>query len=141
MKVNVKKNRETAVVPVYAKDGDAGLDLTATEILNETDWQISYDTGLSFEIPYGFVGLVYPRSSVRKYDLELSNSVGVIDSGYRGTVQFTFNKTVRHSHNVYSVGDRIGQIIIVPYPHIELNEVDVLSDTERGTGGFGSSGK
>lgn len=140
MKINVKRHTNYAVIPKYAKDGDAGLDLTATEIVNETDWQITYDTGLAFEIPYGFVGLVFPRSSIRKYDLALSNSVGVIDSGYRGTIQFTFNKTVRHSGNVYNVGDRIGQIIIIPYPHVELNEVDELSESERGMGGHGSTG-
>lgn len=141
LKVNVKKLHSSAVIPEYAKDGDAGLDLTATRIINETDTQITYDTELSFEIPKGYVGLVFPRSSIRKYELSLSNSVGVIDSGYRGSIQATFIKT-NGKHSVkYNVGDRICQIIIIPYPHVIINEVSELSDSERGHDGFGSTGE
>jgi dUTP pyrophosphatase len=143
MKVRIKKLNENAVIPSYAKDGDAGMDLVATSIINETSNQITYGTGLSLEIPEGFVGLIFPRSSVRKYDLALSNCVGVVDSGYRGELQATFNKINHHKIRVddYKVGDRVAQIMIIPHPDVEFNEVDELSDTERGEGGFGSTGK
>ena len=154
MEVKIKKLKPNAVIPTYAKDGDAGMDLVATQILKDTPEQITYGTGIALEIPYGFVGLVFPRSSIRKTGLQLSNSVGVIDSGYRGELQATFNKvfggdrfydetklTEITSHDFYKVGDRIAQIMIIPYPPIEFVEVDELSDSERGEGGFGSTGK
>lgn len=143
MEVKIKKLKPNAVIPTYAKDGDAGMDLVATSIISETETQITYGIGLALEIPYGFVGLIFPRSSVRKTRLMLSNCVGVIDSGYRGELQATFNK-VNHnsqSENDYKVGDRIAQIMIIPHPTIQFMEVDELSDSERGEGGFGSTGK
>ena len=143
MKVKIKKLNPNAVIPTYAKDGDAGMDLVATEIISTTSNQITFGIGLALEIPKGFVGLIFPRSSVRKTRLMLSNCVGVIDSGYRGELQATFNK-VNHdsvSENDYKVGDRIAQIMIIPHPTIEFEEADELSDTERGEGGFGSTGK
>lgn len=139
--IKVKKLHPNAVIPKYAKAGDAGLDLTAVEILNEDLSQVTYKTGLAFEIPEGFVGLLFPRSSIRNYQISLSNSVGVVDSGYRGEIQFTFVKNSGTPSKKYQVGDRIGQLIIIPYPEIELIESETLSDTERGEGGFGSSGK
>ena len=138
---NIKKLRDNAVIPTYSKDGDAGMDLTATEIINDTTFQVTYGTGIAVEIPKGYVGLVFPRSSIRKMELELSNSVGVIDSGYRGEIQATFNKTNGLNSVKYSVGDRICQIMILPYPQISFNVVNELSETERGEGGFGSTGK
>jgi dUTP pyrophosphatase len=140
MKIKIKKLKDNAVVPVYAKTGDAGLDLVATEIINKDTFQITYGTGLAMEIPAGYVGLVFPRSSIRKYDLSLTNCVGVIDSGYRGEIQATFRRHKGVASTDYEVGDKIAQIIIVPYPSIEFIETDELSETERGTGGFGSSG-
>ena len=119
------------------------MDLVATSMKFDGT-QITYGTGLSIEIPEGFVGLVFPRSSIRKTDLSLSNSVGVIDSGYRGEIQATFNQRSLSSQSgsfVYGVGDRIMQIIIIPHPPIEFQEVDELTNTERGEGGFGSTGK
>jgi dUTP pyrophosphatase len=143
MKVRIKKLSEKAVIPTYAKSGDAGMDLVATSIISETDTQITYGIGLALEIPFGFVGLIFPRSSVRKTRLMLSNCVGVVDSGYRGELQATFNKVNQNSiaENDYKVGDRIAQIMIIPHPPIEFDEVAELSDTERGEGGFGSTGK
>jgi dUTP pyrophosphatase len=141
MKVRIKKLNENAVIPTYAKDGDAGMDLVATRIISNTTFDVSYGTDLAMEIPNGFVGLVFPRSSIRKYELALSNSVGVIDSGYRGELQATFKKTNGLDSLAYKVGDRIAQIMIIPYPPIEFDEVNDLSDTERGDGGFGSTGK
>ncbi len=143
MQVKIKKLKPNAVIPTYAKEGDAGMDLVATEILKDTPEQITYGIGIALEIPEGFVGLVFPRSSIRKTGLQLSNSVGVIDSGYRGELQATFNKINQNSasENDYKVGDRIAQIMIIPYPPIQFVEVDELSNTERGEGGFGSTGK
>jgi dUTP pyrophosphatase len=143
MQVKIKKLNENAVIPSYAKNGDAGMDLVATSIISETDTQITFGMGVALEIPEGFVGLIFPRSSVRKTRLMLSNCVGVCDSGYRGELQATFNKINQNSasENDYKVGDRIAQIMIIPYPPIEFVEVDELSNTERGEGGFGSTGK
>ena len=138
MKVNIKRLHENATIPFYAKESDAGMDLVITDIKEETEWDISYGFGISMEIPEGFMGLVFPRSSIRKTDLLLSNSVGVIDAGYRGEIQATFKKT---GGAVYKIGDRGAQLIIIPHPIIEWNEVNELNNTERGEGGFGSTGK
>ena len=154
MEVKIKKLNPNAVIPKYAKNGDAGMDLVATSVISDTPEQITYGMGIALEIPEGFVGLIFPRSSVRKTGLDLSNSVGVVDSGYRGELQATFNKvfggdrfydetknTEDTSNDFYKVGDRIAQIMIIPYPPIEFIEADELSNTERGEGGFGSTGK
>jgi dUTP pyrophosphatase len=146
MKVKIKKLHPNAVIPQYAKTGDAGMDLVATSILSNTTFDVTYGMGIALEIPEGFVGLIFPRSSIRKTDLALTNCVGVVDSGYRGELQATFKKVygkndVRIDETDYKVGDRIAQIIILPYPQIEFTEVEELSNTERGDGGFGSTGK
>jgi dUTP pyrophosphatase len=143
MKVNIKRLHPNAVIPTYAKEGDAGMDLVATSVISETHTQITYGLGVALEIPNGFVGLVFPRSSIRKTRLQLSNSVGVIDSGYRGELQATFNKittTLENQKNDYKVGDRVAQIMIIPHPSIDFQEVEYLSNTQRGEGGFGSTG-
>lgn len=140
MKIRVKKLHPEAVIPVYAKQGDAGLDLTAvSEEWNEDNSMVTYGTGLAIEIPEGYVGLLFPRSSVCKTSLNLSNSVGVIDSGYRGEVMFKYRYL--EEGMVYDVKDRVGQLLILPYPSIELEEAEELSSTERGEGGYGSTGK
>jgi dUTP pyrophosphatase len=144
MKVRIKKLNPNAVIPTYAKTGDAGMDLTITNIISETTTDVTYGFGIALEIPFGFVGLIFPRSSVRKYDLALTNSVGVIDSGYRGELQATFKKTSwlkQDSSTKYNIGDKGAQIMIIPHPTIEFEEADELSNTERGDGGFGSTGK
>lgn len=140
MKVRIKKLDPNSVIPTYAKEGDAGLDLTAVSKTVDHSGNIVYGTGLAFEIPQGYVGLVFPRSSNAKKDLWLTNSVGVIDSGYRGEVMFKY-RPVSFQERTYMVGERIGQLIIMPYPHIEFEEADELSESERSTGGYGSSGK
>ncbi len=142
MEVKIKRLSDRAVIPKYSKPGDAGLDLTATSEKITPNFRggydlIEYGTDLAFEIPEGHVGLIYPRSSLSKYDLILSNHVGVIDSGYRGEVKLKFRKT---GPNTYLVGDRIGQLIIVPYPKVTFVEVDDLTETDRGDGGFGHTG-
>lgn len=144
MQIKIKKLDPAAKIPKYAKEGDAGMDITAIDVKYETDY-ISYKTGLAFEIPDGYVGLLFPRSSNSTKELILCNSVGVLDSGYRGEVEFRYklvgNGTLAHGiHNIYSVGDRVGQIIIIPYPSIEFVESEDLSDSVRGDQGFGSTG-
>ena len=143
MKVKIKKLHKNAVIPQYAKPGDAGMDLVAVSIdiekYSKYNDKITYGTGLAFEIPEGYVGLLFPRSSIKDRDLVLTNSVGVIDSSYRGEVKVTFI-TYEFDPVIYSVGDRIGQMIIMPYPKIEFEEADELSTTERGSGGFGHTG-
>ena len=139
--VKVKKLDSNAVIPSYSKVGDAGMDLTITKEIENTSFSVSYGFGIAMEIPKGYVGLVFPRSSVRNQDLILSNCVGVIDSGYRGELQATFKKTQGLDSIKYKVGERGAQIIILPYPTIYMTEVPELSDTERGSGGFGSTGK
>jgi len=174
MKVKIKKLHKDAVIPSYSKDGDAALDLTATSKEYDSDGNVVFGVGLAFEIPKGYVGLLFPRSSNAKKDLLLSNSVGVLDSGYRGEVMFKFKKQINNEKSVlntiiavqnmaeikddfkqlgllneddienfteYQLGERIGQIIILPYPQIEFEEVEELSDSERGKGGYGSTGK
>lgn len=141
MKVKIKKLIPEAVIPQYSKQGDAGLDLVATYIKLEdhnTYGYFEYGTGLSIEIPEGYVGLIYPRSSISNTGMILSNSVGVIDSGYRGEIKVRFKYI--SGTNYYNVGDKIAQLIIMPYPLIELEEVDELTQTERADGGFGSTG-
>jgi len=137
MKVRIKRLHPDAVIPKYAKAGDAGMDLTAVEM--EREWNIvTYKTGLAIEIPEGHVGLLFPRFSVYKTSMVLSNCVGVIDSGYRGEIMMKFRST--ESSKAYEVGDRVGQLIIMPYPQVEFEEVENLSSTDRGLGGYGSTG-
>lgn len=141
MEVKFKRLHKNAVLPRYAKYGDAGLDLTATtkhwDTLNRV---MVYGTGIAAEIPEGYVGLVFPRSSIFKLSLSLANAVGVIDSGYRGEIIFMFKESDEQL-NYYDPGDRIGQLIIVPFPAIMPEWSDDLSQTDRGNSGYGSSGK
>ena len=142
LQVSIKKLSSDAVVPSYAKDGDAGMDLTATSKSYDEHSNVVYGTSLAFEIPKGYVGYLFPRSSNTKKDLILGNSVGVIDSGYRGEVVFKFKQygeDVGCGYEEYEIGDRIGQIIIMPIPEIKFNVVDELSSSDRGVGGFGST--
>lgn len=166
MLVNIKKLVPEAVIPTYAKEGDAGMDLVATSVDHSNEHYIEYGTGLAVEIPEGYVGLIFPRSSNSKKDLQLCNSVGVIDSGYRGEIKLRYRRIInptpkrnfvvtdvefqeeleskvriKADFSCYGVGDKVGQIIIMPIPLISFNEVQKLSETVRGDGGFGSTGK
>lgn len=135
MIIKIKKTHPNAIIPSYATEGDAGMDLTAVGF-TEKGMNVTYHTGLSVEIPPGYVGLLFPRSSIYKKDQMLTNSVGVIDSGYRGEIMMKFTRSVEQ----YCIGDRIGQLIILPHPRIKFKEVDELSTSERNGGGFGSTG-
>lgn len=154
MKIKIKRLTENAVLPVKAHASDAGFDLTATSCTIDENGAMVYGTGIAVEIPDGYVGLVFPRSSIAKKDIVLSNCVGVIDSGYRGEITAKFKpsnffnyyedcgRIVERPHdgNIYGIGERIAQLIIMPIPEIEFEEVEDLSDSERGIGGYGSSG-
>lgn len=143
--VKIKKLSEKAIIPKYATEGSAGMDLTATSekiVIDGSNTYIEYGTSLAFEIPKGFVALLFPRSSISSNTtLTLSNSVGMLDSDFRGEVTFRFRNLVFGTGKKYKVGDRIGQILIIPYPYIEFQEVSELGDTNRGSGGYGSTGK
>lgn len=158
MEIKIKKLDPKAIIPKYAKQGDAAMDLVAIsfrveettivekdpdgggELVNEGVFKFfEYGTGLAIEIPEGYVGLIFPRSSISNFGLSLANSVGVIDSGYRGEIKLRFYDPVYSIP--YEIGDKVGQIMIVPYPQIEFKEVEELSSTSRNTGGFGSTGQ
>ena len=169
MEVKIKLDTG-ATMPTYAKPRDAGMDLTVLNVKydDEKDY-IEYDSGVAVEIPEGYVGLVFPRSSISNYDLMLTNAVGVIDSGYRSTIKARFKVITSYEQShidtgdltrgnfgmtiypideirgtihytpVYKIGDRFAQLIIIPYPKVEFKVVDELSTTERGCGGYGST--
>ena len=138
--IRFKALHDDAVLPRYAKPGDAGMDcVTVSDPIHKGDY-IAYDLGFAMEIPRGYVGLMFPRSSNSKKDLLLANSVGVIDSGYRGELQARFKKTHDDAYKYYAKGDAVCQLIVVPYPTIRPQWADELTDTERGEDGFGSSG-
>ena len=139
MKVKVKRLDAGARIPKYSKKGDAGMDLYAVSQRFDDHGNYVFGTGLAMEIPKGYVGLIFPRSSISKTAHSLRNAVGVIDSGYRGEIMMKFDINI-HNSPVYNVGDRVAQIIILPYPQIEFEETQELSNSERGSGGFGSTG-
>ena len=134
---------ENAVLPIRAYSGDAGLDLTASNITLEPNecgqTVVVYHTGLAVEIPEGYVGLVFPRSSISKKSIFLTNAVGVIDSGYRGEITAKMHVTTDAAPALYKVGERFAQLIVMPIPDVTISEVAELSNTERGDGGYGSS--
>lgn len=138
-RVKIKRLNDSATIPSYITEGSAGLDLTAVTItVNDNCYE--YSTGIAVEIPKGFVGLIFPKSGIYKKDLVLTNCVGVIDSDYRGEIKFKFkNYTNNKFDNIYNIGDKIGQLIIIEYPKIEFVEVDDLDETDRGIMGFGEA--
>ncbi len=141
MNLNVKKIDENAVIPEYKTGGAAGMDLIAVSRRFDDDLGriATYHTGLAFEIPVGYVGLLFPRSSIYSKGLRQCNAVGVIDSDYIGEVSIKYD--IQNIVNeIYAIGDRIGQLLIIPTPHISIIEVDELSKTGRGAGAFGSTG-
>ncbi len=139
MQVRFQNGHPDATMPTQGTPGSAGYDMTAVS-MERKNGLIVYDTGIAIEIPAGYVGLVFQRSSVHKTGLSMANSVGVIDCDFRGSISFVF----RVGYGVcspFQVGDRIGQIVFVPVPAVELVEADELSETARGAGGYGSTGK
>jgi dUTP pyrophosphatase len=140
MKVKFKKVREVPT-PIYATEGAAAMDLyAATESeYNTQDNYYEYDTGIAIEVPEGHGALVLPRSSISTKGIILANSIGLIDSDFRASIKVRV-KPVDEAFSLYRKGERIAQLLIIPTPRIELVEVDDLTSTQRGEGGFGSSG-
>ena len=133
--MKVKLLNELAKVPSKAHPTDAGYDLVCTSITC-TEKYIEYGTGLSIALPENTVGFLCPRSSISKYDLSLANSVGVLDQNYRGEVKLRFRNT---GFDIYQVGDKVGQLVVLDLNKHILEVVDSLDDTDRGNGGFGST--
>ncbi len=144
MRIAIKKLQPEAILPTYGTDFSAGADLYAItdgDISIEPGQTILVHTGLAFEIPEGYVGLVYARSGLAtKRGLAPANKVGVIDADYRGEVMVALYNQSSQVQTLSS-GERIAQIVIAPFLHAEFYEANELSDTVRGTGGFGSTGK
>lgn len=145
--LKVKLLKPDAIVPTKGTSNSAGYDIyaysDATKEMDQKGFLLKYKTEIAVEIPQGYVGLIFPRSSISNTPLSLANSVGVIDSDYRGEIIFKFRD---HSSGfsprlVYKKGDRIGQLVIVPNPDFKIELAEELSETERGEGGFGSTGK
>ena len=146
MKVRIKRLRRDAVIPRKAHTTDAAFDLVATDI--SVDWakqEITCRTGLAFEIPQGYAGFIYPRSSVANKPLILHNCTGIIDADYRGEVTVKFLITDLRAYlqgdGGYHAGDRVAQMMIMPFPQVKFEEAESLSETERGEGGYGSTGR
>lgn len=135
--VNIEIRHPNAKLPIKANLYDGGADLVAIDI-KFTEQYIEYSFGLAMEIPEGCVGLIYPRSSISKYDLILCNSVGVIDYGFNGTVTARFKKTNGDDSKIYDIGDRIAQLIVVPIPQVRYNEVTSISGNRSGYGSTGA---
>lgn len=141
MKVKIKKLTPHAFIPERATEHSVGFDLVAIDSYKNHDYKyVEYGTGLSIELEPGYMGLIFPRSSISKTPHTLANSVGVIDPDYRGEIKLRMRYEEDREDMEYSFGDRVGQLVIIPYPQIELEEVLELSNTQRGSGGFGSTG-
>lgn len=144
MELKFKKLSDKAVAPVRAHKTDAGLDLTTigfTTTVNEAkELMLVYHTDIAVEIPEGYVGLLFPRSSIYKKSLMQTNCVGVIDSGYRGEIMVVYKTTTNSVPEIYKAGERFCQLVIVPVPQFDPIEVEELSESDRGEGGFGSTG-
>jgi len=142
MNLRIARLDERARLPTRAHDGDAGLDLYALEaaVLAPGE-RASVPTGIAVEIPPGQAGLVLPRSGLAaRHGISVVNAPGLIDSGYRGEVRVLLLNTDREHPFELGAGDRIAQLVLVKVELPTLVEVDALSDSERGAGGFGSSG-
>jgi dUTP pyrophosphatase len=137
--VKIRKVHPDAVIPFRAHSTDAGMDVTAISMEMTEDY-VEYDTGLQFQLPEGYAMLIFPRSSNSKKDLLLCNSVGILDAGYTGNLKLRFKLTTEgYTEKIYNPGDKVGQIMIIPYPEINFIETEVFNETERGDGGFGST--
>lgn len=142
MELLFKKLREDATVPTQAHPGDAGSDLYAVEgIVLEPGARAKVPTGIAVAIPEGHAGLVLPRSGLaHKHGITLTNTPGLIDSGYRGELQVLMLNTDRQESYEVTPGERIAQLVVTPYVATEWAEVAEFEETVRGAGGFGSSG-
>ena len=143
MKINVKKVRESAKLPTYGSQYAAGADLyacTEGEIEIAPHSPAMIPTGIALELPVGYAGFIYARSGLAsKRGLAPANKVGVVDCDYRGEVIVALHN---HGENAQKIaaGERVAQLVVAPYITADFEEVDELSSTERGAGGFGSTG-
>jgi len=139
--INVKRLSNSAKIPTYAHIGDAGADLYASEdfILPEKSAG-AVPTGIAMEIPHEYVGYINPRSGLAMKGITVMNAPGTIDSGYRGEIKVIL---VNHTDREYNItkGDKIAQMVFHKYHEVFFEPVDELSNSQRGLGGFGSSGK
>lgn len=144
MIINIKILTETAKIPTRQHEGDAGYDLYADiqePVIIEPHTTEFIHTGIAMEIPDGYFGAIFARSGLATNEgLRPANCVGVCDSRYRGEYKVGLHNDSVNA-KIVSPGDRIAQLVIMPYLSVEFNEVDELSDTERGDGGFGSTGR
>ena len=144
MNIKVKKLKPGATVPTRGSKFAAGADLYSAEdadVVIEPSETKFIGTGLAMEIPEGYVGLVYARSGLAcKRGLAPANKVGVVDSDYRGEIKVALHNHGKEAQTVEK-GERIAQMVIAPYLSVNYEEADALSETERGEGGFGHSGK
>ena len=142
IRVKVKKLRDEAIIPSYAHDGDSGVDLYAIEDMEIYPYggRVLVPTGLSMAIPKGYEGLIRPRSgNALKRGITVLNTPGTIDSNYRGEIGVILCNTTREKIYIHS-GDRIAQMVFKEVPKVEFDICDELDETDRGTGGFGSTG-
>lgn len=144
MNIKVKKLKPDATVPTMGSKFAAGADLYSAEdadVVIEPNETKFIGTGLAMEIPEGYVGLVYARSGLAcKRGLAPANKVGVVDSDYRGEIKVALHNHGKEAQTVEK-GERIAQMVIAPYLSVNYEEADALSETERGEGGFGSTGR
>lgn len=139
MIVQYKKLMANAREPLRMSENANGYDLTAMTGTLLENGLVEYDTGIAVAIPQGYVGLLFPRSSISKTGWRLANSVGVIDSDYRGSIRVRFRADKALPSLPYKIGERVAQLVILPAPEIEFEEADSLDQTDRGAGGFGST--
>ena len=144
MKVKLKKLNENAIIPTYGSPYSAGADLYACidgDVSVKPGQTVFIGTGLAMELEDGYVALIYARSGLAcKKGLAPANKVGVIDSDYRGEIKVAIHNHSQQEHTI-AVGERIAQMVVTPYIKCEFEEADELADTERGEGGFGSTGR
>ncbi len=156
--IKIKKLSDTAKLPTQGHNTDAGWDLYADSITGSSKYgYIQINTGVAVDIPEGYVGYLFPRSSVSKTNLTLANCVGVVDTGYHGPLCLRFKPTgdsaimnvfpytgmseLRdYEPDTYNIGDKCGQLIIMPIPQVNFTEVESFEESDRGEGGFGSTG-
>lgn len=140
--LQVKRLYDDSKLPTRATPDSAGLDMYAHSETPYGSCMVEYGTGIAVEIPDGYTGFLFPRSSISGTSMRLSNSVGVCDRDFKGEIKFRFDDTnLPDSGPSYRVGDRIGQLILLATPRFEVVEVQELSETVRGASGFGSSGR
>lgn len=141
MEIKIKLLSDKAKLPVKGTDDSAGYDLTvASAFWDRSNNVISYGFGIALEIPKGWVGLIFPRSSVYKKNLDLTNCVGVIDSDYRGEISAKFRLLNPNADNIYIVGERAAQIVFVQHGNVDFKVSNELSETLRRVGGYGHTG-